>query len=130
MSFANGKNVKPTWHKGPPPHIGWWVATARRNQGTWRWWDGVQWSRAVTAGAPPLAAAKAASVPMAFWAPARIEWTDEWPHNARCPRIDPNPQDTKRVGRQLLAIFNDAAIMGDQIVSRRETSDILAGLEK
>lgn len=32
------------WHKGPPPSVGWWPASAVRSESVLRWWDGVNWS--------------------------------------------------------------------------------------
>ena len=35
---------KRIWHKGQPPHIGWWNASNRRSEIMWRWWNGHRWS--------------------------------------------------------------------------------------
>jgi hypothetical protein len=32
------------WHRGPPPSIGWWPASVRKNVGIFRWWNGRIWS--------------------------------------------------------------------------------------
>ena len=75
-----------TWHKGPPPHIGWWNASIGSNSTAWRWWDGKQWS--ITAY----------SEESEHWVNScatqksemdGIEWTYHWPKNARVPRINP-----------------------------------------
>ncbi len=75
------------WHKGPPPHIGWWNASLNRDEDSWRWWDGTQWSFA----AYPSASLRivAIRVDLKTGVPAGIEWTDYWPENARVPRIKP-----------------------------------------
>ena len=77
-----------TWHKGPPPHIGWWEASVMRQPQVWRWWDGAQWSIAVDSNATGNMAARAASSKTALKV-NDVEWTDYWPENARVPRIDP-----------------------------------------
>jgi hypothetical protein len=33
-----------TWHKGPPPSIGWWPAGIFRDATILRWWNGKSWS--------------------------------------------------------------------------------------
>lgn len=78
-----------TWHKGPPPHIGWWNAAKFRFDDCWRWWDGTGWSYAVYDDATAKEAGVAASKPAPSDAQSRIEWTDFYPDNARVPRIDP-----------------------------------------
>lgn len=77
---------KRKWHKGPPPHIGWWNASAWRFGNIWRWWDGEKWSRSVRNDAEAVVASVTASIPSSQ---EDIEWTDYWPKNARVPRIDP-----------------------------------------
>lgn len=77
-----------TWHKGPPPHVGWWNASAGRNIWAWRWWDGESWSDYLLEYDTARSAADAAKRP-ALGSQAPIEWTDYWPKNARVPRIDP-----------------------------------------
>lgn len=82
------------WHRGPPPHIGWWQASFGRQETSWRWWDGEMWSTI-------------AAHPDWDWAtveetldnrrtlgldkndPHPMEWTHYWPENARVPRINP-----------------------------------------
>jgi hypothetical protein len=32
-----------TWHKGPPPSIGWWPASSVRDPSCLRWWGGEHW---------------------------------------------------------------------------------------
>lgn len=75
-----------TWHKGPPPHIGWWNASTYRSDRTWRWWDGSLWSRSAAPGKSAKEAARLARNPSPV---SGIEWTDYWPENARVPRIAP-----------------------------------------
>jgi hypothetical protein len=35
------------WHLGPPPSIGWWIASACGDKHMLRWWDGNDWSAPV-----------------------------------------------------------------------------------
>lgn len=74
------------WHKGPPPHVGWWEASWNRNAGIWRWWDGYRWSVHVDQHAQ---AAGALARKKVFVDADEIEWTHYYPKNARVPRIDP-----------------------------------------
>ena len=80
------------WHKGPPPHIGWWNASVKANNDIWRWWDGRVWSK------PADCKQKASDIARQAATPCEpgciIEWTTFYPKNARVPRIDPqaNPQ--------------------------------------
>ena len=77
-----------TWHKGPPPHIGWWNASILRNSKGWRWWDGKQWSLLVIENdSLDLVEEKAKSGAL-NWTDF-IEWTDYYPKNACVPRINP-----------------------------------------
>ena len=32
------------WHNGPPPSIGWWVASTQQALDILRWWNGAYWS--------------------------------------------------------------------------------------
>lgn len=72
------------WHKGPPPSIGWWPASRRRNKKLLRWWNGVWWSIGCVSGFPAYAvtsgAAKKAHIQ------DEIEWTDRpasWPERSK-----------------------------------------------
>jgi hypothetical protein len=86
---------KGVWHKGPPPHAGWWEASVSRNRNVWRWWDGKRWSDAVSDLPSAKTAAFTADFPTTL---SGIEWTDYYPANARVPRIDPsNPPIGTRV---------------------------------
>lgn len=76
------------WHSGPPPHVGWWNASACYDDDAWRWWNGECWSPSVYAYEPIRAVVRAASMHTVFCT-GEIEWTDYWPENARVPRIDP-----------------------------------------
>lgn len=74
------------WHKGPPPHIGWWQASYCKDKVPWRWWDGERWGGTAYASYSPLMAGSTAhrETPL-----SSIEWNDYWPENARVPRLDP-----------------------------------------
>lgn len=74
------------WHKGPPPHVGWWNASASNNEDIWRWWDGKRWSQGVFDTVSCEVAASYASQPTAIQG---IKWTDYYPKNARVPRLNP-----------------------------------------
>lgn len=80
------------WHKGPPPHVGWWNASQYMFEDCWRWWDGKQWSKPAWADEPVHLAVYASRLKEG---PKNecIEWTDFYPKNARVPRI--NPKDSK-----------------------------------
>jgi hypothetical protein len=75
------------WHKGPPPHIGWWNASIDHKTDRWRWWNGSHWSLSATSSYNAKTAAAFARVQSEII--TRIEWTDYWPENARVPRIKP-----------------------------------------
>ena len=75
-----------TWHKGPPPHIGWWNASVNRNPKIWRWWNGRDWSAAAT---ERFSAAYAGFKAEKYTVAQDIEWTDYWPEGARVPRVAP-----------------------------------------
>lgn len=72
-----------TWHKGPPPSIGWWPASDRRNPDVLRWWDGKVWSTATHIG---MDVEEAAHWAMRKTWMRNIEWTDRpawWPERSR-----------------------------------------------
>lgn len=75
------------WHKGPPPHRGWWNASVGRDNKAWRWWDGRHWSSHVTDECYAKDAEFYASIKYTF---QDIEWSDYYPPNARVPRINPD----------------------------------------
>jgi hypothetical protein len=89
-SATVGKERTMIWHRGEPPHIGWWNASTVCNTETWgwvwRWWDGKCWS----VSAYPTHS-MATVIQLANWKDAAedVKWTDYWPENARVPRIDP-----------------------------------------
>jgi len=76
------------WHKGPPPHVGWWNASLYKNPRVWRWWDGDCWSFPAFMNDSPQAASHFANQISAN-SLSDIEWTHYYPTNARVPRIDP-----------------------------------------
>ena len=81
-----------TWHKGPPPHVGWWE-TIIFNQPivypAWRWWNGNRWSVCVEDWAPIKSVAFLARTPSGY-SKTKIQWSDYYPPNARVPRVNPN----------------------------------------
>lgn len=75
------------WHKGPPPHIGWWNASLHFDPKAWRWWDGEQWSMSPNISlSADRAGAVASNKAPSEWP---IQWSDYWPEGARVPRVDP-----------------------------------------
>lgn len=84
------------WHKGPPPHVGWWNATSDKTFAPYAfsWWDGKRWS---LGSQPHHSAELAASRAMRYRPPGSkpVEWSDYWPENARVPRADPRQPEIK-----------------------------------
>ena len=78
--------AKITWHKGPPPHVGWWNASYQRKLNTWRFWDGQCWSYAALPGYSPEKVSEIAGIKSSSLLGAVMEWNDSWPKNARVPR--------------------------------------------
>lgn len=78
------------WHKGPPPHIGWWMT--KRPETTlvaWRWWAGSGWSVFCNENESPKSAGDWVEWSSCSYTAREIEWTDFYPKNARVPRINP-----------------------------------------
>jgi hypothetical protein len=76
------------WHRGPPPHVGWWNASLLQDPICWRWWNGGAWSIDVeTTFSTEMLEYYASHVTTQTHL---VEWTDYWPENARVPRVDPN----------------------------------------
>lgn len=75
-----------TWHKGPPPHIGWWNASSIQSPYAWRWWDGKNWSWPAHSEWP---VELAVNQTLKLETGAEIKWSGRWPEGARVPRIDP-----------------------------------------
>jgi hypothetical protein len=69
------------WHSSPPPSLGWWPASAGRNENVFRWWNGRNWSYSASSGETARLAAKAAKEPSEF-PTGEIEWKHRpksWP---------------------------------------------------
>jgi hypothetical protein len=110
--------TKQIWHKGPPPHVGWWNASLFRESGIWRWWNaslfresgiwrwwnaslfresgiwrwwnGKCWSVNAIECFMATQAAHFAKRNSSFgFENYSIEWTYYYPKNARVPRINP-----------------------------------------
>lgn len=79
---------KRIWHKGPPPHVGWWNASSIRSNTCWSWWNGEFWGKA-TDPSDSASGASCQAAERTCREPHSIEWTDYYPKNARVPRIDP-----------------------------------------
>jgi len=72
-----------TWHKGPPPSIGWWPASTRRDPYALRWWNGEWWS---IPARPHMTAEQAAVIAERKTWQGDIEWTERpasWPERSR-----------------------------------------------
>jgi hypothetical protein len=81
--------MTPKWHKGPPPHIGWWNASVSKYCKTgWRWWNGVYWSAASFPHNTIKEVAENAKIGI-HHGNEHIKWTTYWPKNARVPRVKP-----------------------------------------
>lgn len=78
---------KPVWHKGAPPHVGWWNASVISNfKKAWRWWDGKHWSCALNDTDPPALAGAIATISAVE---SQVRWTNYYPADARVPRVAP-----------------------------------------
>lgn len=86
-----------TWHKGPPPHVGWWNASSRRLPDYWRWWDGAAWSGSAMGTDSATDALEWALHP---GSPIGIEWSDYYPADARVPRLNPDEGWVLNTGRR------------------------------
>ena len=75
-----------TWHKGPPPHVGWWNASVAGDLTAWRWWNGAFWSEAAYEEDDEGLVDYFASIGTRN----EVEWTRYYPKNARVPRINPS----------------------------------------
>ena len=76
------------WHSGPPPHVGWWNASAWSDPDCWRWWNGTRWSMPMYPDDLADWAGAAALIPEPPYS-AGIKWRHYYPDNARVPRINP-----------------------------------------
>lgn len=81
--------VESEWHSGPPPHVGWWLASYSKRTDTWRWWNGKNWSAPAIDDHSAKQAGTAANTEHNLGLGKIIQWTDYWPENARVPRINP-----------------------------------------
>ena len=65
------------WHKGPPPEIGWWPASKRKDDQAIRWWNGEFWSISLT---PDRSAEYAGTIATigSIVATSDILWTERW----------------------------------------------------
>lgn len=80
------------WKSGPPPHIGWWNASAvlmSPSPHAWRWWDGRKWSFNCQQGDSDEWL-KNAIPQKGNYETDKMVWSDYWPENARVPRVDPS----------------------------------------
>jgi len=77
------------WHSGPPPHVGWWNASMNESPNTWRWWNGTAWSTACFQGTEINEIGRIALEPGDTYEQECVQWSWDWPANARVPRINP-----------------------------------------
>jgi len=80
------------WHKGPPPHVGWWLANPIESPDIWRWWNGKYWSAGATCWLLKEQAEYRAKH-KSLLDNEQIYWCDYYPENARVPRINPNESE-------------------------------------
>lgn len=78
------------WKRGPPPYIGWWLASSVRSDRIWRWWDGSTWSQACLEGMTVAQIAEYSALKVTESAMVNMEYCDDWPEDARVERVDPN----------------------------------------
>jgi hypothetical protein len=74
-----------TWHKGPPPSIGWWPASSCRDKECLRWWDGKHWGGPCYKGEPRWSIEREASHKVVRFTD-EIEWTERpasWPERSK-----------------------------------------------
>lgn len=81
------RRTRRLWNSGPPPHAGWWNASAYQYTWSWRWWDGVRWSHVASHIFTGERAGRVAAKPEQAQLQACILWTDYWPPGARVERI-------------------------------------------
>lgn len=74
---------KRVWHKGPPPHIGWWNASDSNVDSVWRWWNGSHWSWPAW---PSYSETEAFDMALGSDKGRAIKWTNFYPKKARVPR--------------------------------------------
>jgi len=73
-----------TWHKGPPPSVGWWPASCYRNPEVLRYYNGKWWS--VDASCYMTAKEAAAVARRKDPCQDEIQWTDrpaDWPERSK-----------------------------------------------
>jgi hypothetical protein len=73
-----------TWHKGPPPSIGWWPASWSRNPRILRYYNGEWWSLYASCYMTAEEAGECAREKEAWQ--KYIEWTDRpasWPKRSK-----------------------------------------------
>ena len=88
---TQGAAASRVWNAGPPPHVGWWNASIARQTRAWRWWDGIQWSKAAE-DQEDAQQAREWALGLYPGSPHSILWTNYYPKNARVPRVDPNDE--------------------------------------
>lgn len=76
-------------HEGPPPFVGWWLASTSGDASTWRWWNGHRWSRAAYPQMSAEQAARQAALPLPLGTSLLVCWTWDWPEQARVARTRP-----------------------------------------
>lgn len=99
------------WHSGPPPHVGWWNASALRYDTLWRWWNGSTWS---------VVLRHDSSTQEISYCPkdqtAGIMWNDYWPADARVPRLA--PEDFEAGARWVLTRTGPVGFKGQEFTVR------------
>jgi hypothetical protein len=74
------------WHKGPPPSVGWWPASAYGYDQFVRWWNGSFWSEGAWTHEDKHEAKRCASRPAMSDEQRLIKWQHRpasWPKRSR-----------------------------------------------
>lgn len=74
------------WHSGPPPSLGWWIASLFQDPECVRWWNGAAWSETTRRDAGAQRAGEIALETDHPMNQPQIEWKhrpDSWPARSR-----------------------------------------------
>lgn len=71
-----------SWRSGPPPCVGWWNASTRRDPQVRRYWNGKRWSRCVMVGVT----SDVLTEHLKTFAASRFAQTSEWRGLAKEPK--------------------------------------------
>ncbi len=96
MSEVSVTPLPQIWHRGPPPHAGWWCTRDHVPSGSsacvvkyWSWWDGTDWYMAADNSQTDETAGRYAKCLITVPRYMPEVWCDYWPEGARVPRTNP-----------------------------------------